>query len=83
MTNVILAILTGGSGTRLWPLSRQAQPKPFLSLDGGLTLLQATLSRFAADERTTAPYVVWDSGSVYLTRKPRLPGSKTIEDDGD
>ena len=38
-------ILSGGSGTRLWPLSRQAYPKQFLSLLGEQTMLQATAGR--------------------------------------
>ena len=37
--------MAGGSGTRLWPLSRQLFPKQFLSLEGENTLLQATLKR--------------------------------------
>ncbi|PKM46234.1 MAG: mannose-1-phosphate guanylyltransferase/mannose-6-phosphate isomerase [Gammaproteobacteria bacterium HGW-Gammaproteobacteria-1] len=38
-------ILAGGSGTRLWPLSREQLPKQFLSIDGGHTLLEATINR--------------------------------------
>lgn len=38
-------ILAGGSGTRLWPLSREQLPKQFLSIDGGHTLLEATIQR--------------------------------------
>lgn len=38
-------IMAGGSGTRLWPLSRAAHPKQFQSLDGQDTMLQATLKR--------------------------------------
>ena len=38
-------IMAGGSGTRLWPLSRAAHPKQFLSLDGQDTMLQATFKR--------------------------------------
>ena len=38
-------ILAGGSGTRLWPLSREALPKQFLSFDEGGTLLQQTFQR--------------------------------------
>ena len=38
-------ILTGGSGTRLWPRSREDLPKQFLSLHGTRTLLQDTIVR--------------------------------------
>jgi mannose-1-phosphate guanylyltransferase/mannose-6-phosphate isomerase len=38
-------ILSGGSGTRLWPFSREAYPKQFLSFTGDSTLLQETVSR--------------------------------------
>ncbi len=41
------AILAGGSGTRLWPMSRQHLPKQFLKLDGGESLLAATISRLS------------------------------------
>ena len=42
-------ILCGGSGTRLWPLSRKAYPKQFLDLDGtGSSMLQETLNRLNA-----------------------------------
>ncbi len=40
-------ILSGGSGTRLWPLSRESYPKQFLPLAGDLTMLQATWQRIA------------------------------------
>lgn len=38
-------IMAGGSGSRLWPLSRQAYPKQFLNLHGDYTMLQDTLAR--------------------------------------
>ncbi|MDA9632473.1 mannose-1-phosphate guanylyltransferase/mannose-6-phosphate isomerase [Alphaproteobacteria bacterium] len=38
-------VMAGGSGTRLWPLSRAAHPKQFLALHGDSTMLQATLKR--------------------------------------
>lgn len=45
MSAVHAVILAGGSGSRLWPLSRQDLPKQFLALDGGTTLLQTTINR--------------------------------------
>lgn len=46
--NVIPVILSGGSGTRLWPLSRQHYPKQLLNLMGSeYTLLQQTIKRVA------------------------------------
>lgn len=43
--NAVPVILAGGTGTRLWPLSRADNPKQFLSLGGELSLLQATVNR--------------------------------------
>jgi len=45
MNTTYAIILAGGSGTRLWPLSRQQLPKQFLQLDGDDTMLAATLHR--------------------------------------
>lgn len=47
MADIYPAILSGGSGTRLWPLSRRAYPKQFLKLVGDESLLQATCRRLA------------------------------------
>ena len=44
---ICATILAGGSGSRLWPLSRQHLPKQFLSLDGGVSLLQTTINRLS------------------------------------
>ena len=54
---MIPVILSGGSGTRLWPLSREAFPKQFLRLAGAGSMLQETWSR-AAPLATAAPIVV-------------------------
>ena len=45
MTPFVPVLLSGGSGTRLWPLSREAYPKQFLPLLGELSLLQRTWQR--------------------------------------
>ena len=55
-------ILSGGSGTRLWPMSREKYPKQLLSLIGGETMLQATISRLSGFKGridvTSGPIVV-------------------------
>lgn len=45
--SICSVILAGGSGTRLWPLSRAAHPKQFLTLHGEDTMLQATVKRLS------------------------------------
>ena len=46
--SLIPVILSGGAGSRLWPLSREAHPKPFIKLADGQSLLQKTFLRAAA-----------------------------------
>jgi mannose-1-phosphate guanylyltransferase / mannose-6-phosphate isomerase len=48
MSSITPVILCGGSGTRLWPLSRKSFPKQFVPLIGNKSLLQLTLERVAA-----------------------------------
>ena len=43
--NVYTVIMCGGSGTRLWPVSRPSRPKQFVSLLGGATLFESTVAR--------------------------------------
>lgn len=42
---ILPVILSGGVGSRLWPLSREAHPKPFIKLDDGQSLIQKTYLR--------------------------------------
>ncbi len=55
---IVPVILSGGSGARLWPLSREAYPKQFLPLVDQRTMLQNTALRIAGLSGVTAPLVV-------------------------
>ena len=55
---LVPVILSGGSGTRLWPLSREAHPKQFLPLVGERSLLQETWLRLRGLPGAEAPLVV-------------------------
>ncbi|MCB2067891.1 MAG: mannose-1-phosphate guanylyltransferase [Erythrobacter sp.] len=64
MTLIHPVILCGGSGTRLWPVSRKSLPKPFLPLVGEQTLFEATLARCADPALFAPPIVV--TGAAHL-----------------
>lgn len=63
---IVPVLLAGGSGTRLWPLSRQARPKQFLPLVGDTSLLQATLTRVAAVAAGASSLVVGQEEHRFL-----------------
>src|SRR5215510_13489582 len=46
---IVPVLLSGGSGTRLWPVSRALHPKQLLPMTGEMTMLQETARRFARD----------------------------------
>ncbi|WP_076408043.1 mannose-1-phosphate guanylyltransferase/mannose-6-phosphate isomerase [Shewanella sp. UCD-KL12] len=54
---ILPVVMAGGSGTRLWPLSRQRFPKQFLTLDGEDSMLQATLLRLSGLDNQ-APLII-------------------------
>lgn len=58
VTRITPVILSGGSGTRLWPLSRSARPKQLLSLTDERTMLQLTAARTGDAARFDAPFIV-------------------------
>jgi len=63
---LIPIILSGGSGTRLWPISRRNLPKQFLSLAGSQTLFQQTVERAARLTDTQPPIVVASDDHRFL-----------------
>jgi mannose-1-phosphate guanylyltransferase/mannose-6-phosphate isomerase len=61
-------ILSGGSGTRLWPLSRADHPKQLLALLGERTLFQATVERVRDRARFEAPVIVCSEDHRFMVR---------------
>lgn len=55
---LVPVILCGGSGTRLWPLSRSSYPKQFVDLGNGKTLFKETVRRAQIVAKDAVPYVV-------------------------
>lgn len=65
--NIVPIILCGGSGIRLWPLSRALYPKQLLALTGSRSLLQDTVARLAAlSGQVQAPLVVCNEAHRFL-----------------
>ncbi len=64
--NIIPVILSGGSGSRLWPLSRAAYPKQLLSLTGPDTLIQQTAKRASSLEDAVSPLIVCNNEHRFL-----------------
>ena len=80
MTAIQPVILCGGSGTRLWPVSRKAAPKPFLPLLGTETLFEQALRRVAGDDRFAPPMVVAgaDHGDLIMAQLGDTPGARLV-----
>ena len=73
-------ILAGGSGTRLWPLSRPELPKPFLPLLGEETLIQRTVARLAPMIEPRDVYVIAEGRHIPLAaaQLPAVPRANLI-----
>jgi mannose-1-phosphate guanylyltransferase/mannose-6-phosphate isomerase len=67
---IVPVILSGGSGTRLWPLSRSMYPKQFIGFFNGKgkSLLGNTLKRLGTDETFAAPIVVCNDDHRFLVQ---------------
>jgi mannose-1-phosphate guanylyltransferase/mannose-6-phosphate isomerase len=69
VSHVRCVVLSGGSGTRLWPLSVEARPKQFLDLLGGKSLFDATIDRAASIPGAVGVTVVTGLSHAHLVRE--------------
>lgn len=63
---IIPVILAGGSGTRLWPLSRELYPKQLISLVDNDTMLQNTIKRLDGVEKKGAPIIICNEDHRFM-----------------
>ena len=68
MAQIQPVILAGGTGTRLWPLSRELYPKQLLNLTENISLLQATIKRVVSMPNMLSPLVVVGDEHRFLTQ---------------
>lgn len=68
MAHFVPVILSGGAGSRLWPVSREALPKPFIKLADGESLLAKTLKRALACGKADGVLTVTNRDYFFLTR---------------
>ena len=66
--NIIPVIICGGAGTRLWPVSREAFPKPLLKLADGQSLLQKTFLRASHVANVSEVVIVTNRETYFLTK---------------
>ncbi len=73
-------IMAGGSGTRLWPLSRRGTPKQLLALTGDTSLLQQTVARLGELLKPHDIYVITSGAHVRATQDqlPQLPPDNVL-----
>jgi mannose-1-phosphate guanylyltransferase / mannose-6-phosphate isomerase len=71
MTGPVLypVILSGGSGSRLWPMSRAHYPKQFLPLAGELSLFQETVLRMSRAENARPPLIITNNEHRFLVNE--------------
>lgn len=89
MTEVIPVLLAGGSGTRLWPLSRKSYPKQFSNLIGDQSLFQQSALRLTSSDKVKfAPHLTMTNSDFRFIVGEQLqgvgiqPGPILIEPEG-
>ncbi|HEX6828261.1 MAG TPA: mannose-1-phosphate guanylyltransferase/mannose-6-phosphate isomerase [Burkholderiales bacterium] len=65
---LIPVVLSGGAGTRLWPVSREGRPKPFMRLPDGETLLDKTYARAVACEPVSEVLTITNRDYYFQTK---------------
>src|SRR5580704_9467941 len=66
---VVPVILAGGTGTRLWPVSRDTMPKQFLPLVGDRSTFQQALARVSDKDLFAPPIVMTSEGFRFFARR--------------
>ena len=66
---ILPILLTGGSGSRLWPVSRESMPKQFLPLFGDLSTYQQTLARVSNPDLFTSPIIMTAKDFRFFVRQ--------------
>lgn len=78
--NIQPVVLSGGTGSRLWPLSRQAQPKQFIPLVNNKSLFLTTLERVSVRYGFTPPLIVANQQHRFLIEEELDKGNISAEE---
>ncbi|MDH1055957.1 mannose-1-phosphate guanylyltransferase/mannose-6-phosphate isomerase [Aquipseudomonas alcaligenes] len=76
---LIPVILSGGAGTRLWPVSREGQPKPFMTLPDGQSLLYKTYNRAASLLGHSGEIVTVTNRDYYFQSKDHFQAARLAQ----
>jgi len=79
IVNLIPVVISGGSGSRLWPLSRKDRPKQFLNLISSKSMLQETVLRFT---NTTPAGISFDDPLIVCSQDHRFYAKENLEELG-
>ena len=87
MSNIYPVILSGGSGTRLWPISRSLYPKQFLRIGSSKSFFQETALRFFNQSGYENPIIICNSEHRFIVKEQLAelditPTSVILEEEG-
>lgn len=78
LQSITPVILSGGSGTRLWPVSREQRPKQFIALTAPQTMFELTLGRIAGLAGSLAPIIVANAAHSQIIHAQGGPDIRVI-----